>query len=41
MLEIVLNKFFIVILYFRILIDVNIFYEEVLIYIKEKSFDLL
>ena len=36
-LEIASNKSSIVISYFRTLIDVNIFHEEVLTYIKEKS----
>ena len=40
-LEIASNKSSIVISYFRTLIDVNIFHEEVLTYIKEKSFDSL
>ena len=39
--EIASNKSSIVISYFRTLIDVNIFHEEVLTYIKEKSFDSL
>lgn len=40
-LEIASNNSAIVISYFRTLIDVNIFHEEVLTYIKEKSFDSL
>ncbi len=40
-LEIASNKSSIVISYFRTLIDVNIFHEEILTYIKEKSFDSL
>ena len=40
-LEIASNKSSIVISYFRTLIDVNIFHEEVLTYIKEKSRDSL
>lgn len=39
--EIASNNSSIVISYFRTLIDVNIFHEEVLTYIKEKSFDSL
>lgn len=39
--EIASNNSAIVISYFRTLIDVNIFHEEVLTYIKEKSFDSL
>ncbi|PEI88229.1 spore germination protein [Bacillus toyonensis] len=40
-LEINSNNSSIVISYFRTLIDVNIFHEEILTYIKEKSFDSL
>ena len=39
--EIASNNSSIVISYFRTLIDVNIFHEEVLTYIKDKSFDSL
>ena len=40
-LEIASNNSSIVISYFRTLIDVNIFHEEILTYLKEKSFDSL
>ncbi|PEV91267.1 spore germination protein, partial [Bacillus cereus] len=40
-LEIASNKSSIVISYFRTLIDINIFHEEILTYIKEKKFDSL
>ncbi|MCU4760377.1 spore germination protein, partial [Bacillus cereus] len=40
-LEIASNNSSIVISYFRTLIDINIFHEEILTYIKEKRFDSL
>ncbi|MGE6509899.1 spore germination protein, partial [Bacillus cereus] len=40
-LEVASNNPSIIISYFRTLIDVNIFHEEVLTFIKEKSFDSL